>query len=42
MKVHFLIVDASCDKFQFLFKVTLAEVSLLPLKTLERAHRQHS
>ena len=42
MKVNFLIVDASCDKFQFLFKVTLAEVSLLPLKILERAHHQHS
>lgn len=40
MKVHFLIVDTSCDKFQFLFKVTLTEVSLLPLKSLERAHHQ--
>jgi hypothetical protein len=38
MKVHFLIVDTSCDKFQFLFKVNSTEVSLLPLNSLERAH----
>jgi hypothetical protein len=42
MKVHFLIVDTSCDKFQFLFKVNSTEVSLLPLNSLERAHKSRT